>query len=55
MHNALRDYALKEDLPGAPAKVVTSAKVVSVDCENGVVKTEEGQEYKGDLVIGADG
>jgi salicylate hydroxylase len=55
LHEALREAALSKDLPGHPASIVTAAKVVSCDCEAGVVTLEDNTTYQGDLVIGADG
>lgn len=55
LHQALQRFAVKEDLPGSPAKIVTSAKVVAVDCEKGLLETADGKTYEADLIVGADG
>ncbi|CAD0108452.1 unnamed protein product [Aureobasidium uvarum] len=55
LHAALREAALSTELPGHPASIVTAAKVVSCDCEAGIVTLEDNSTYQGDLVIGADG
>ncbi|CAD0095558.1 unnamed protein product [Aureobasidium vineae] len=55
LHSALREAALSTELPGHPVSIVTAAKVVSCDCEAGVVTLEDNTTYQGDLIIGADG
>lgn len=34
---------------------MTSAKVVAVDCEKGLLETADGKTYEADLIVGADG
>ncbi|KAI5208089.1 hypothetical protein AUEXF2481DRAFT_111275 [Aureobasidium subglaciale EXF-2481] len=55
LHTALREAALSTELPGHAASIVTAAKVVTCDCEAGIVTLEDGATYQGDLIIGADG
>ncbi|PWN46895.1 FAD/NAD(P)-binding domain-containing protein [Violaceomyces palustris] len=38
-----------------PAKVETGVKVIQVDPELGIVRSEDGRQWQGDVVIGADG
>ncbi|KAI8711661.1 hypothetical protein NCS52_01430200 [Fusarium sp. LHS14.1] len=52
---ALGDAATSEHLPGKPAKIRTASQVMSVDCEEGVITLESGEEVHGDVIIGADG
>ncbi|UPK99777.1 hypothetical protein LCI18_010712 [Fusarium solani-melongenae] len=52
---ALGDAATSEHLPGKPADIRTASQVVSVDCEEGVITLESGEEIHGDVIIGADG
>ncbi|KAI1338942.1 FAD/NAD(P)-binding domain-containing protein [Xylariaceae sp. FL0016] len=57
LHHGLRDAAVSGDgkLPGSPVEVRTASPVKSVDCDQGLVTLESGEELQGDLVIGADG
>lgn len=55
LHDALKALAISDTLPGEPATIHVASKVTSCDCENGIVYTESGEEFRGDLVIGADG
>lgn len=55
LHKALKLAATSDRLPGPPAKIVTSSRVVDCDCESGTVSTADGSVYQGDLIIGADG
>ncbi|KAM6505983.1 hypothetical protein FSOLCH5_014160 [Fusarium solani] len=52
---ALGDAATSEHLPGKPADIRTASQVVSVDCEEGIITLESGEEIYGDMIIGADG
>ncbi|KAI8650571.1 hypothetical protein NCS57_01391200 [Fusarium keratoplasticum] len=52
---ALGDAATSEHLPGKPADIRTASQVVSVDCEEGIITLESGEEIHGDVIIGADG
>ncbi|KAF2227132.1 hypothetical protein BDZ85DRAFT_279024 [Elsinoe ampelina] len=55
LHSALKAGATSTDLPGPPAVIKTASKVVSCDCDAGIVTLEDGTTVQGDLVIGADG
>ena len=55
MHETLKKVATEEDGPGRPAKLLTSTRVVSIDATKGVVKTADGTEHQGDVIVGADG
>lgn len=55
LHNAFKAFALRDDIPGRPAKIVGSTKIIRVDTAAGVVFSESGEKYEADLVIGADG
>ncbi|KAJ9113567.1 hypothetical protein QFC20_001918 [Naganishia adeliensis] len=55
LHDALKALAVSDTLPGNPATIHIASRVVSCDCENGIVYLESGEEFRGDLVIGADG
>jgi salicylate hydroxylase len=48
-------FATDPSRPGKPAKIITDVKIKSVDPIAGVVVTEEGESYTGDLIVGADG
>lgn len=51
----MNQIATAVDGPGQPSRLLTANRVVSVDCERGVVTTKDGTEYRGDVIIGADG
>ncbi|KAI1143264.1 FAD/NAD(P)-binding domain-containing protein [Hypoxylon sp. FL0543] len=55
LHRELLRFATSTEFPGAPATVIENAKVTRVDTFAGKVWTEDGREYKGDLIVGADG
>ncbi|KAI1866765.1 hypothetical protein JX265_001138 [Neoarthrinium moseri] len=55
LHSALLQAATSPKLPGPPAEVLTGKKISSCDPEAGLVRTEDGEEYVGDVVVGADG
>jgi salicylate hydroxylase len=48
-------FATDPSRPGKPAQIITDVKIKSVDPIAGVVVTEDGESYSGDLVVGADG
>jgi len=51
----LHRFATDPSRPGNPARIITDVKIKSVDPIAGVVVTETGEIYNGDLVVGADG
>lgn len=55
LHSALREATMSTSLPGKPANIITSSKVIECNCEEGLVVLENGTRHQGDLVIGADG
>ncbi|KAJ9604708.1 hypothetical protein H2200_010822 [Cladophialophora chaetospira] len=55
LHDTLKQSAISEDGPGRPAQLLTSNRVVSIDCAKGIVTTKDGTEHRGDVIIGADG
>ncbi|EXJ86104.1 salicylate hydroxylase [Capronia coronata CBS 617.96] len=55
LHTALKQKATSPDGPGRPAQLLTSSRVVSIDVSKGIVTTKDGTQYRGDVVVGADG
>lgn len=55
LHAALASFATAPEFEGRPAKIVEEAKVARVDPGEGLVVLEDGREFRGDLIIGADG
>ncbi|KAH8083116.1 hypothetical protein HD553DRAFT_313277 [Filobasidium floriforme] len=55
LHEALKRLAVDPSRPGNPATIKVASKVVSCDCEQGVVHLENGETVQGDLIVGADG
>jgi salicylate hydroxylase len=55
LHNELKRLALNgsDGFPGA--KLHLAKPVVDVDCENGVLKFEDGSTVRKDVIVGADG
>ncbi|KAG9668640.1 monooxygenase, partial [Aureobasidium melanogenum] len=55
LHDALRQAATSDDMPGSPAVIRTSSGVTGCDCESGTVYLSNGSSVQGSVVIGADG
>ena len=55
LQSALGTAAASELIPGNPVEIRTGCQVASVDCEEGIVKLDSGEEVRGDVIIGADG
>ncbi|KAL2823522.1 hypothetical protein BJY01DRAFT_256601 [Aspergillus pseudoustus] len=55
LHNELKTLAFGEQYPGRTAELNLASKVVHIDADNGVIRLEDGQEHKADLIVGADG
>jgi 2-polyprenyl-6-methoxyphenol hydroxylase-like FAD-dependent oxidoreductase len=55
LHESLKRLATDPSRPGNPATIRVASKVLSCDCDSGVVTLENGETIQGDLVIGADG
>lgn len=55
LHEELKRKATSPDEPGKPAILKTSSRVADVDPAQGTVTLENGEVYKGDAIIGADG
>ncbi|KAJ7320825.1 hypothetical protein DFH08DRAFT_1034681 [Mycena albidolilacea] len=50
-----RFLATGDRRPGKPAHVIEEAKITAIDVVQGIITTEGGGTYSGDLIIGADG
>ena len=57
LYNALLQGAIDPDIPGAPAEIRLGARVVAVHTgdDDAEVETADGQRFRADLVVGADG
>ncbi|KAK4164599.1 hypothetical protein QBC43DRAFT_317837 [Cladorrhinum sp. PSN259] len=55
LHEALMEAATAKEGEGPPAVLKTSSRIIDVDTENATVTLENGTQFTGDLVIGADG
>lgn len=55
LHNELRNLALADDGSGPRVDLHLGVKIVRVDVENAEIEMDDGNVWKGDLVIGADG
>lgn len=51
----LHRLATDPSRPGKPAKIISDVIVQSVDPIAGIIVTQTGETYKGDLIVGADG
>lgn len=55
LHNELKKLALRNDGTGPGVNLYLGVKVVRVDVDITEVESDDGQIWKGDLLIGADG
>lgn len=55
LHTALREMALDPNGKGPPAKMNLASRVQRIDALNANMSLEDGSDFQGDLVIGADG
>jgi salicylate hydroxylase len=55
LHECLKKAATSTRRDGPPAEIRVSSRVVSCDCEAGVVVLENGEELEADLIVAADG
>jgi salicylate hydroxylase len=55
LHNTLKAMALKNDGKGLEIDLKLGVKIVRVDVENAEIVTDDGNVWKGDALIGADG
>lgn len=55
LHDSLKEAVLADDGRSPPAKIHVSSRVITCDPEIGSVTLENGQVWKGDLIVGADG
>ncbi|KAJ6584490.1 hypothetical protein B0H19DRAFT_387553 [Mycena capillaripes] len=51
----LHRLATGDRRPGKPARIIEEVKITTIDVAEGTIKTENGDTYRGDLIIGADG
>jgi len=55
LHAELHSLATGDRRPGKPARIIEEVKITAVDVDQGIITTEDGDTYSGDLIIGADG
>ncbi|KAH6652555.1 hypothetical protein BKA67DRAFT_293608 [Truncatella angustata] len=55
LHSALKDTALSKEGLGIPVQLQLACQIVGLDISTATVTLNNGQSYKGDMVIGADG
>jgi 2-polyprenyl-6-methoxyphenol hydroxylase-like FAD-dependent oxidoreductase len=55
LHNALKEKATTSEGDGTPVQIHLRHKVAKCDLAKPSLTIENGDEYQGDLVIGADG
>jgi salicylate hydroxylase len=55
LHECLKQAALSPKRTGQPVEIRVSSRVISCDCEAGIVTLQSGETVQGDLIIGADG
>lgn len=55
LHHALVTAATSTSYRGRPVTIHRSSKVISCDCEAGIVETFDGTQHHGDVIIAADG
>lgn len=55
LHTALREMALDPNGKGPPATLHLASRVQRIDAVNATISLQNGSDFQGDLVIGADG
>ncbi|KAF8194280.1 hypothetical protein K438DRAFT_1968901 [Mycena galopus ATCC 62051] len=55
LHAELHGLATGDRRPGKPARIIDEVKITTVNVAQGVITTQSGDTYSGDLIIGADG
>ncbi|KAJ0291014.1 hypothetical protein COL922a_014265, partial [Colletotrichum nupharicola] len=55
LHAVLKERAMGAEVPGKPAELKTSTRVVNCDPEKGTVELADGEMLSADLIVGADG
>ncbi|KAK7023086.1 FAD/NAD(P)-binding domain-containing protein [Favolaschia claudopus] len=55
LHAELHSLATGAHRPGHPARIIEHVKITDIDVDGGLITTEGGESYSGDLIIGADG
>ncbi|KAF7329309.1 FAD/NAD(P)-binding domain-containing protein [Mycena kentingensis (nom. inval.)] len=55
LHAELHTLATAPKRAGKPARIIENVKIASVDVNKGIITTDTGEVYTGDLIIGADG
>lgn len=55
LHSALKQAAIAEAGLGTPAELFTASRVKDIDEQQAVIFLENGEEVRGDVIIGADG
>ncbi|KAJ7644518.1 hypothetical protein FB45DRAFT_898105 [Roridomyces roridus] len=55
LHAELHRLATSPQLRGPPARIIDEVKIAAVDVDAGIIITESGETYTGDLIVGADG
>ncbi|KAI0149061.1 hypothetical protein BJ166DRAFT_55910 [Pestalotiopsis sp. NC0098] len=55
LHQSLKDAVLSEEGPGTPAELHLACRIVALDTEKATLALEDGRQFSGDLIVGADG
>lgn len=55
LHQSLKDAMLSEEGPGSPAEMHLACRIVALDTEKATLSLEDGRQFSGDLIVGADG
>lgn len=55
LHQELRHLATNPPAGIKPADLKFGKRVISVDCEQGIIDFEDGEQIQKDIVVGADG
>lgn len=55
LHQSLKDAVLSEEGPGTPAALHLACRIVALDTEKATLSLEDGRQFSGDLIVGADG
>lgn len=55
LHSSLKDAVLSVEGPGTPAELHLDCRTVALDTEKATLSLEDGRQFSGDLIVGADG
>lgn len=55
LHQSLKDAVLSEEGPGTPVELHLACRIFALDTDKATLALEDGRQFSGDLIVGADG